>query len=225
MNSLVVQLATLGLGVAASPLPVVGVLIILLSKRAFPGSLTLAVSWVLGIVVALAVAMGFSASIRMPRAGTDLQSEGVFALLLGVGLMITGAITKRSRSRSPQSQEPPLWVSSVDGLSPVAAGLLAFSNATTSPKNLALAITAGRRVVESSVSYYGAASAIAAYVLIASSSVMIPVIIYIFGGRRSAAILQGWRQRITQHATVIMEIMLFVLGVAMSAKGLYNLFG
>ena len=223
MGNLAVQLATLGLGVAASPLPVVGVLIILLSKRAFPGGLTLAISWVVGVITALAITIHFSASIRMPPAGTDLETEGIFALLLGIGLIVMGALSKRGRLRSPSGGEPPAWVNSVDGLSPIGAGLFAFSNATTSPKNLALAITAGRAVTESTLFVQGALPAILIYIVLASSSVVVPVLIYILGGQRSVALLESWRERITAHAAVIMEILLFVLGIGMSVKGLYNL--
>lgn len=225
MGNLAVQLATLGLGVAASPLPIVAVLVILLSKRAFPGSLTLAISWVLGVVVALVISIRFSASIRVPGVGADIETEGVFALLLGIGLVVMGALLKRGRHRSPSGGEPPAWVNSVDDLSPVGAGLLAFANATTSPKNLAFAITAGRAATESTVLLYRAIPAILVYIAIASSSIVIPVAIYILGGQRSVALLESWREKITAHAAAIMEIMLFVLGIGLSVKGLYNLLG
>jgi hypothetical protein len=223
MAALFVQMTTLGLAVAASPLPVVAMLIILLSKRAYPGSITLAVSWVLGIVVALGISLYFSATIKAPRMGTDLPAEGVFLLLLGVGLVVMGVLARRGRQQAKAGATTPTWVNSVDHLSPWGAALVGFSNATTSPKNLAVAITAGKTIAGSGVGLEWTVALSLYYVTIASLSVVIPAAVYLVGGDRSADLLNRWRDYITAHAAVVMEIILYVLGIAMSAKGLYNL--
>jgi hypothetical protein len=222
LGSLVLQLTTLALGAAASPLPVVAVLIILITRRARLGSIVLAASWVLGNIIAIAVAVIFAGKLHMPSSGTDLWWEGLVTLLLGIGLVVSGYLSRRGR-RMTDDPRPPAWVKSVDDLSPTGAGLVALSNATTSPKNLALAITAGSFIVRADIPIAGIVAASAYYVLIASLSILIPVVLYFLGGQRAVAILRSWRDKVTDNAAAVMEISLFVLGIGLSAKGLFNL--
>jgi len=224
LGSLFIQIATLALGAAASPLPVVAVLIILITKRARPGSLVLAASWVIGNALIIGIAVIFAGAIPTPRSGTDLWWEGAFTLLLGIGLVVMGVHSRRGRRFGPKPETPPTWVNSVDHLSPAGAGLVAFSNATTSPKNLALAITAGRAISRSGLSVSGMTTAATLYVVVASLSVVIPVLMYFIGGDRSVTMLKRWRDSVTANAAAVMEITLLVLGIGLSLKGLYNLF-
>jgi len=221
--SLFLQLTTLALGVAASPLPVVAVLIILITKRARPGSLVLAACWVLGNTIAIGLAVAFAGSIPEPRHGPDLWFEGLFALLLGIGLVIMWWLSRRGRRNTPEETAPPTWVSSVDNLSPAGAGFVAFANATTSPKNLALAIAAGKTISRAELPATAVGAAALFYVAVASLSIVIPVALYFVGGEKSVVVLRRWRDSVTEHAAVVMEITLLGLGVAMSLKGLYNL--
>jgi hypothetical protein len=216
------QIALLALGVAASPLPVVAVLVILLTRRARIGSLVMLVGWVAGVSVALAIAVMFADQLQVPKAGTDLPWEGLFFVLLGIGLVMMGVMSRRGRFRSPNPQEPPTWVNSVDNLSPLGGAFVVFLNATTSPKNLALAITAGR-VLANQEPWFAEVPAALAYIAIASLTIAAPVVLYFFGGDRSIAIIEGWRRKVTANAAAVMEISLLVIGAGMTVKGLMNL--
>lgn len=223
MSSSFLTLTSLALGVAASPLPVVAVLIILITKRAKPGSIVLALCWVLGNLTAITIGIAFAGAIPTPRQGTDLWWEGIITLLLGIGLVVMGILSRRGRRNSPKPEAPPTWVNSVDHLSPAGAGLVGFTNATTSPKNLALAISAGRLISREMLTVSSTATAALYYVAIASLSVVIPVVMYFLGGERSVAMLRRWRDRVTANATAVMELTMLLLGIALSVKGLLNL--
>jgi hypothetical protein len=217
------QIALLALGVAASPLPIVAILVLLLTRRARPGSIVMLIGWVLGVAVALSISIAFADTIRVPKVGTDLPWEGLFMLLLGIGLVMMGVLSRRGRFRSADPEQPPSWVNSVDNMSPLGGGAVVFLNATTSPKNLALAITAGRLIASSGVPLTETVPAVVVYVVIASLTLAIPVGLYFFGGDRSTAVLQRWKQRVTANAAAVMEITLLVIGVGMTVKGLLNL--
>jgi MFS family permease len=218
------QIVTLALGVAASPLPAVAILVALLTRRARLSSVTMLAGWVLGVVFALAIAIAFAGRIQPPGAGLDLWWEGAFSVLLGVGLLMTGILSRRARKRASVPLPPPAWIKSVDNLSPVAGAVVVFLNATTSPKNLALAITAGR-VLVSKGTLATQAPAVVLYVAIASLTIALPVFAYFVGGERSTAVIERWKRSVEDNAAVVMEIMLLVLGFAMTARGIYNLLG
>jgi hypothetical protein len=221
--ALTLKIATLALGVAASPLPVVAVLVLLLTKRARVASIVVLVSWLAGVTAALLIALLFAGSVTPPPAGVDTPWEGSFALLLGIGLVTMAALSRRGRFRQADPDATPSWVKSVDNLSPVGGAIVVFLNATTSPKNLALAITAGRLISQVRPPLPEAAFWVVLYVGIASLTISIPVGLYLFGGERSVTVLDNWKQAVTMHAAAVMEITVYVLGLAMTARGLFNL--
>ncbi len=219
----VLQVIPLALGVAASPLPVVAVIVILLTERARLSSVVFSVAWVAGNMLAIGFAVAFAGRVEIPKVGFDLPFEGAITFLLGTGLVVFAWLSRRGRRQSGEPDAPPSWVHSVDNLSPWGGALVAFSNATTSPKNLALALAAGAVIQISTPRPASTLVSQLIYVAVASITVVGPVVVYFVGGERSTAILQRWKRNITAHASAFMEVLLLVLGVVLAARGLYNL--
>jgi hypothetical protein len=219
----VARVALLAMGVALSPLPIVAVLIILLTKRARVGSLVFSAAWVLGNAAAIALAVAFAGSLGRPRQGLDLPAEGLVTVLLGIGLFTTAWLSRRRRWRSEDPQATPKWVEAVDGLSPLGGAVVAFSNALTSPKNLALAIAAGVTIRAATRIPAEIVASSLLYVAVASLTIVTPVVVYLIAGKRAEPLLARWKQRVTSRAAVVMEIGLFVFGLGLALKGLYNL--
>ncbi len=215
---------TSALGVAASPLPIVAVIIILLTRRAAVSSIIFLTAWVVGNAAAITIAISFAGRITSPPAGLDLESEGIITVLFGVGLVATAVLSRRGRFRSEDPTAAPRWVAAVDNLSPLGGALVALSNAMTSPKNLALAISAGLAISQARLLPSQETTAATVYVLVASTTILLPVAVYFIGGDRSRAVLTRWKRNITARAAAIMEVLMFGFGLALTLKGLYNLF-
>jgi len=225
VGSTVAQIIPLALGIALSPLPVVAVLVILLTRRARFSSVVFAASWVLGVAVAVIIATAFAGQFARPVVGYDLPYEGAVTFLLGAGLVVIAGISRRGRFRSGEPDAPPTWVNAVDDLSPWGGAFVAFTNATTSPKNLALALAAGVALQGTIKEPWTQTLVIAVYVAIASVTVVAPVVLYFVGGERSVALLRRWKERITARAAALTELLLFLLGLTLTVKGLVNLLG
>jgi hypothetical protein len=223
VDGLTLQVIVAGLAVAASPLPIVAVLIILLTKRARVGSLVFAAAWLAGNALAITLAIVLAGKVTPPRLGVDLPAEGLGALLLGFGLFVTAWLSRRSRYRTEDPTATPKWAEAVDGLSPLGGAVVAFSNALTSPKNLALAITTGLAIRTSSNSPEWWVEMGLVYVAVASVTIVTPVVLLFVSGERAEPILARWKRNVTARAAVIMELALFVLGVMLASKGVYNL--
>ena len=223
MGDAVLQVIPLALGVAASPLPVVAIIVILLTKRARSSSLIFSAAWIVGNFVAIAFAVAFAGKVALPAEGFDLPFEGSITFLLGVGLLVMAWLSRRGRRQSEDPDTTPSWVHSVDNLSPWGGALVAFSNATTSPKNLAFALAAGAIIQTSTPRPASVLVSQLLYVAVASITIVGPVVVYFVGGERSTEILLRWKQKITDNAAAVMELILFGLGLALAARGLVNL--
>lgn len=219
----IARILPFGLGVAASPVPIVGVLVILLGQRARLGSVIFAGAWVAGNAFAISIAVIFAGQIKQPRARLDLPFEGAIFVLLGIGLIVTAWLSRRGRRLSDKPGRAPDWVKAVDNLSPTGGALVAFSNAVTSPKNLALALGCGATIRAISSMALNDTLMCAVYVVVASTTVVIPVIVYFVAGKRAEATLASWKAYVTARAASVMEVTVFVFGVALAVKGLLNL--
>ena len=220
----IANIAPLALGVAISPLPVVAMLVLLLTKGARRNSLVTLACWILGVSFTIGIAIAFAGRLPQPRHGDDLPAEWVFAILLGIALIITAAISYFGRRDKPQGGEPPAWLKRVDNLTPWGGAVIALSNAVTSPKNMALTLTAGLVIARAAVSPAEVAASALVFVAIATLLMAIPVVFYFVGGEHSVRILTRWKDRITLHASAFIEIVLVVIGIAMTARGISNLF-
>lgn len=222
MVVLFTRLTSLAVGVATSPLLIVALLVVLLSRRALAGGLALAISWVAGVLSAIGVSILLAGRIHAPQIGAGIRADGLFTLAFGAALVAVAVWARRRRMRVADP-EPPAWVRSVDRISPAGAAALAFTHATTSPKNLALAIAAGKAVVDARLSLGQSSAAVLYYTTIASIGVAVPMVLYLAGGVRSTAVLQRWRERVTANANAVIEIMVFVFGLALSVRGIIEL--
>jgi hypothetical protein len=224
MDSVTARVVVLALGVAMSPVPIVGVLVVLLGKRAHSGGLAFAAAWVLGNATAIAVAILFAGRVQAPHQGFDLPFEGIITALLGIGLIVSAWLSRRGRFRSGKPHAVPNWVNAVDSLSPAGGAFVAFTNATTSPKNLGLAIVAGATIQSAALPWAGAPLAEAfIYVVVASLTIVTPVLMYFVYGERAEDVLGRMRTYVTEQAAAVMEIGLLVIGIVLTFKGLYNL--
>jgi hypothetical protein len=223
MAGLLARIVPLALGVAASPLPVVAILVILLTKRARSSSLIFTAAWVSGNAVAISIAVIFAGQFKRPLVGLDLPYEGLITALLGAGLVVAAWVAHTGRERSEDPDAAPGWLRAVDNLSPAGGAFVAFTNATTSPKNLALAITAGVAIQAADVHPAQQTLAALSYVVVASLSVVIPVVFYFASGKKAKSTLARWKQFVTLKASAIAELTMFVLGIALLVKGLWNL--
>jgi hypothetical protein len=155
----------------------------------------------------------------------DLPYEGAIFLLLGIGLVVGAWLSRRGRKLSERESGAPNWVRAVDNLSPAGGALVALSNAVTSPKNLALALGCGAMIRSLSPVFAPETGLALVYVVVASITVVTPVVIYFVMGKKAEATLAGWKSYVTARSASVMEVTVFVFGIALAVRGLINLLG
>ena len=63
------------------------------------------------------------------------------------------------------------------------------------------------------------------YLLIASITVIVPVIYYLVGGEKAQKTLDGWKTWLTANNAVVMAVLLLIIGLKMLGDGLGALIG
>jgi threonine/homoserine/homoserine lactone efflux protein len=218
MNQVIGEILPLAVGIAISPIPIIAAILMLLSPRAKGTSVGFMIGWLAGIAVAI-VLFSLLSSVIPPETGGRSPVAGVVKIILGVLLLVLAIKQWRTRPAKGNQASLPKWMSAIDSMSAVKALWLGFLLAAANPKNLLLAIAAGVIVGRAGLTVGQVAVVIIIFVLLAGSTVLVPVFGYLIASARLAGPLDRLRQWLVDNNAVIMAVLLLVLGVALIGKG------
>jgi threonine/homoserine/homoserine lactone efflux protein len=143
--------------------------------------------------------------------------------VLGVLLLLVAARNWRKRP-APGAEAPmPGWMATIDGFTPPKALGVAVVLSAVNPKVLVLTIGAATNVAQAGVSTGDAAVGLAVFVVLASSSIVIPVVLHVAGGERVASTLDGWKAWLSTNNATVMAVLFLVFGVVLFSQGLREL--
>jgi heme/copper-type cytochrome/quinol oxidase subunit 4 len=124
-----------------------------------------------------------------------------------------------------QCHQMPKWVTTIDKFTPGKAFGLSALLAGVNPKNLALTLAAALSIAQANLSGAQPWIALAVFVIIASLSVAVPVLYYLFAGQSAEKTLNSWKSWLVANNATVMFILLLVLGVLLLGEGLGGLIG
>jgi threonine/homoserine/homoserine lactone efflux protein len=114
-------------------------------------------------------------------------------------------------------------MSRIDGLRPVAALLLGILLSALNPKNLLLAVGAATTIGQAGLSTGDTVITWAIFVLIASLSILAPVVYRIVRGEQAQATLDAARTWLEANNAVVMAVLFVVIGAKILGNGLSTL--
>lgn len=220
MLELIGNLLPAAVGIAVSPVPVIAVVLMLMSARARVAGPAFVLGWVLGISVATALAtLVFSGS-----GGGDAEEpatwQSVLRLVLGAGLLFLAV----RKFREPAGGESlPGWMAAVDTMPVLRTALLAAALAALNPKNLAMVLAAADSAAGTGAPRGDVIGGLVVFVLLASSSVALPVLAHLLAPRAVAGPLERLKEWLVLHNAGVMATLLLVLGVVLVGQGLTGL--
>jgi threonine/homoserine/homoserine lactone efflux protein len=213
------ELIPLALVVALSPLSIIPAVLMLHTPRPRPTGLTYLVGWVLGLALLTQVFVEVSSLL-----GGGLDKPPSWAswvrIVVGAALIVFGVYKWFTRKRSEHS---PKWMSSFAKITPARAFVTALALVVINPKVLFMCAAAGLAIGTEGLGRTGAALGLVYYVVVASSTVALPILAYAVSGDRldePLVRLKDWMER--QHAALVAAI-LVVLGVLVLYKGIHGL--
>lgn len=220
MGSVIGDILPLALGVAISPIPIIAAILMLLSPKARGTSVGFLVGWVLGIVVAVVLFTLLASVIPEQDPDASKPIAGAIKLLLGVALLILAVRQWRSRPKPGEDAALPKWMAAIDQMTAGRAFVLGFLLSAVNPKNLIMAVAAGVIIGTGGLSIGEASVAILVFVLIAASSVAVPVIAYLVASTRMAGPLEALRGWLVRNNATVMALLLLVIGIVVIGKGI-----
>ncbi|TFC01685.1 hypothetical protein E3O42_09965 [Cryobacterium adonitolivorans] len=219
------QLLPLALTIALSPLPLAGLLLILLAPDGFKAAAGFSIGWFLGVLFSATLLALLSSLLPHDRSAGSRTLQVAVPLLLGIALIVLGLVQWHDRPQRGTEVPLPRWLSALDRLTPVRATIIGVGYAAFRPKNLVMAAAAGVVILGAHTDPRGIVFSVALFTALASITMLGPVLAYAFGGpavREKLVRLRGW---LVLNMPVITVVTVLLLGVFLVLAGLAQLAG
>lgn len=204
-------------GVAISPVPIIAVILMLFTSRATVNSVSFLAGWLVGLsaVGVVVLAAGLEAS-----DGDDANGGGAVKIVIGVLFVVLGAKQWRDRPRGDEEAQMPGWMATIDEFNAVKSFGLAFLLSAVNPKNLGLTIAAVASISGRGLETGEEIGVLAVFILIASLTVALPVLVNLVLGSRAEPTLTEMKDWLVENNNTVMAVLFVVLGAKVLGDGI-----
>jgi threonine/homoserine/homoserine lactone efflux protein len=221
LGEVIGQLLPTAVGVMLSPLPIVGVILMLLSNKARVNGPMFLLGWLAGLAIVVGAVVAFVNPDKLNKSGGEPSTlNGILHLALGVLLLLLAVKQLKGRPKEGEVPEMPKWMAKMQDASPIFAfGMGAFLSGLN-PKNLIFDIAAAAAIVAGDLSSSQQIVAVVVFMVLASLTIGIPVLWFLIAGESAKAKLDVLRGYLVQYNWVIMCVLFLVLGVKLIGQAL-----
>jgi threonine/homoserine/homoserine lactone efflux protein len=203
MGAVIGDLLPLAIGIAISPIPIIAVILMLLSRRATATSTGFLLGWVVGVVLVTVVVLALVGQAGNTAGGEPSTLSSVLKLVLGAALILLAVRQWQGRPKEGETAAMPKWMDAIESFPFVRALLLGFGLSAINPKNLLLCLAAGTTIGAAHLPTGQVVVATVVFTLLACSSIAVPVVGYLAARDRMAAPLERLRAWLTQNNAAV----------------------
>ncbi|MHA7268972.1 GAP family protein [Arthrobacter sp. HLT1-20] len=220
MYEVIGTLIPLGLGISLSPFPIIMIVLLLGSTHPKANGLAFLLGWVAGIAVIVAALTLLLDTVESSGNGDPNAVAGILRLALGAGLLFLAGRKFAKRIKQSGAGSLPRWMASAETMAPSRSLLTGLALSAANPKNLMITAAAGVTIGAASLSVTQELWAMAAFLVVCSVTVVLPVTGYLVAPEKMAvplASLMGWLR--TNHS-IMTGLLLLVFGFILIGNGI-----
>src|SRR3954471_13507003 len=178
MRQAIGQILPMAIAAGISPIPIIGVVLMLVTPRARSNGPAFVLGWVVGLAVVGVIGLTVANAAGASTSGSSADGTNTFQIVMGA-LLIVFAL-RQWRKRPKRGVEPPMpkWMEAVDNFTPVKSAGMGVALSAVNPKNLLLALSAVATIGGAGLSGADQALAYVVFALIATVGVAAPVVIF-----------------------------------------------
>jgi len=216
MGAAIGQILAAAVGVAISPVPIIALILMLFSNHAARNSLSFLVGWLVGLTAAGLIVL----SLNLQDSGGESDSSGVAKIVIGAIFLVLGVRQWRKRPHHGEEPETPPWMAAVDEFSAVKSCGLGILLSAINPKNLGLTIAAAMSISGAGLSGGEEVTVMLIFVLIASLTIIVPVVAYFLAGDRAEGALDSMKTWLVANNHTVMTVLFVILGAKLLGDGI-----
>ena len=215
------QLLPIALAAAVSSIPITATILILISDRRDEAALPYLLGLVLGAAAFLTLATVAAQALPGGRDREHATAVAVFEIVIGAALVGSGVFALLRR-RSAREGRLPSWMSRLDSLRAGPAFGLGLA-LNVRPKALLLVAAAGLVLWRASLRLEGTALAIAVFTLVATSTVVVPIVLTLMSPERMGPRLVQARSWLASYGPDVTAVIVVLVGAFVLGAGLTHL--
>ncbi|HVO53680.1 MAG TPA: GAP family protein [Solirubrobacterales bacterium] len=223
MGQAIGQVLAFGVGVSLSPIPIVGVVVMLTTPRARRNGPAFVLGWIVGMTIAGTLALLLAGGIGLGASGSGSDRGAAIKLALGVLLLAIAVKQWRRRPHGGEEATMPRWLQSVDHFDAARAAGLGVVLSALNPKNLLLVLGAAAAISGTEAASGDQAVALAIFILIGTIGPAIPVAIFFTMGERSKHQLEELRAWMAHSSAAIMAVICLLIAAKLIGDGISGL--
>ena len=220
MQDAIGDVLPLGIGVALSPLAIVAIVLMLVSRRARANGPLFVVGWLIGLAVVGIVVLAIAGPTNANDDGEPAKWSGWLKIVLGAMLVLSATRHWRDRPRDGAETPMPKWMDAIDAFTPIKAFGAGAALSALNPKNLVLAVAAAAAIAETGISGGEQAIAYAVFAVLGTIGVAVPVVIYFAMGDKAPATLDRLKGWMIHNNAGIMAAILLIIGAKLIGDGI-----
>lgn len=215
-GSVLTGLIPLGLVVALSPITVIPAVLVLQAPRPRPSGLAFLAGWLVGLAALTALCVGATGSLGGLHRSAPNWASWV-RVVLGSVLIVFGIYRWLTRHRHTDS---PGWMRSFATIGPVRAAITGTALVVVRPDVLFICVPAGLAIGASGLDDADRWLAAAFFVVVAASSVAVPILAYAAAGHRLDDAMRRLKEWMEKNNAALMAAILVVIGVMVLYNGI-----
>jgi hypothetical protein len=200
--------------IAVNPVPIIASVTLLSTAHGKRNAL-----YFIATVVILMLAIGSAVIFIVGQSGSSSTSSGGSGVTLAFGIIFLAVAVQQWRTK-PEEGKDPGWMKALDK-----AGLVAGVVLGVSLTNYAVLTSGVEKIVKSGLSSSVQTSALVVFTLIATSTIILPLIVFLVRPVWARKVLGGFRDWLMKHNRVILIAVFGVMGLLFTIQGVAGLLG
>lgn len=218
MDPVIASILPYAVAVALSPLPIAALFLMLLSNKAASNSVAFLVGWLLGLAAIVSAAIFLAGQASAAPGESRLAVKALIDGTLGIILVFLALKQWKERPHGGVMPPTPKWMQAVESFSPIKALGSGLLLATVNVKNLPMGIAAGVAIGQAAQTNTAILTGIIGYVVIAGSTILVPVVGFLFVGNRLKATFESLKSWLIYNNATIMFVLFLILGADLLSK-------
>ncbi|KRQ30562.1 MULTISPECIES: GAP family protein [Mycobacteroides] len=218
-GSVLTGLVPLGLVVALSPITVIPAVLVLQAPRPRPSGLAFLAGWLFGLAALTALCVSATGLFGGLHRSAPNWASWV-RVVLGSVLILFGIYRWLTRHHHTDS---PAWMRTFSTIGPARAAITGTALVLVRPDVLFICVPAGLAIGASGLDLADRWTAAAFFVVVAASTVAIPILAYAAAGHRLDDTMSRLKDWMEKNNAALMATILIVIGVMVLYNGIHAL--
>jgi hypothetical protein len=223
MGQTIGEILPFAIGIAISPIPIIAIILMLITPNARRNGLAFLGGWAGALFVVGAIVLIIASAADVSTSSESSDAAGALRLLLGIVLLVAAVRQWRGRPGPGEEAKMPKWMNALDTFTPGRSLAVAALLSGVNPKNLMLNVGACVDIAQAGLSWFEQGVVLFVFVLIASATIIAPVVVYFAMGDRSERVLGEWKTWLAENNATVMAVLLVVFGFMLIGKGITGL--